>query len=150
VPDERIIQGGRAKAYRPIPEPDRQQALRDGLDAYERGDFFLAHELLEPAWMGTADISERELLQGLIKLAAAFVHGARGNVAGIAKNLRGARARLENGIEAADRLGMHGEGLIAAIDERLAGEIRLEDAAIVIPWRFSGPISELPGSELPG
>ena len=28
---------------------------RRGLAAYERGDFFEAHELLEPAWMGTDD-----------------------------------------------------------------------------------------------
>jgi predicted metal-dependent hydrolase len=85
---------GRAKAYRPLPEDERRRALAAGLDAYERGDYFLAHEILEPAWMGTDDIGEREVVQGLIKLAAAFVHAARGNLAGVAKNLRGARERL--------------------------------------------------------
>lgn len=44
--------------------------------------------------MGTADIAERELVQGLIKLAAGFVHAARRNPAGITKNLVGARAHL--------------------------------------------------------
>ena len=41
--------------------------------------------------MGTADLAERALLQGLIKVAAAYVHGVRGNPAGIARNLEGAR-----------------------------------------------------------
>ncbi len=89
-----VIQGGRAKAYRPLPDADRRAALEEALAAYERGDFFLTHELLEPAWMGTADELERELYQGLIKLAAAFVHQVRGNPEGVAKNLAGARARL--------------------------------------------------------
>lgn len=89
-----VLQGDRAKAYRPIPLAARRHALAEGLAAYDRGDFFEAHELLEPAWMGTDEIGEREVIQGLIKLAAAFVHAARGNPAGVAKNLRGARARL--------------------------------------------------------
>jgi hypothetical protein len=89
-----VLQGGRAKAYRPLPMEARAEAARSGLAAYERGDFFEAHELLEPAWMGSAEPAERELVQGLIKLAAAFVHATRGNPLGIDKNLRGARARL--------------------------------------------------------
>jgi len=75
-----ILQGGRAKAYRPLPETERRAAYERGLAAYDRGDFFEAHEILEPAWMGTADIGERELYQGLIKVAAGFVHAVRGNI----------------------------------------------------------------------
>ena len=74
-----VLQGGRLKAYRPIPAADRRRAFEAGVAAYDRGDFFEAHELLEPAWMGTDEPAERDLLQGLIKLAAAFVHGVRGN-----------------------------------------------------------------------
>jgi predicted metal-dependent hydrolase len=112
---------GRAKAYRPLPVAERATALAAGLAAYERGDFFEAHELLEPAWMGTDDLAERDLLQGLIKLAAAYVHGVRGNPRGIATNLTGARERLE----AARRDGRHTAGLdlsalCADIDLRLA------------------------------
>ena len=44
--------------------------------------------------MGTDDLAERALLQGLIKLAAAEVHGVRGNPAGVARNLEGALDRL--------------------------------------------------------
>jgi len=89
-----VLQGGRAKAYRPLPVDARAVAVADGLAAYRRGDVFLAHELLEPAWMGTADLAERELVQGLIKLAAGYVHAVRGNPAGVTKNLVGARAHL--------------------------------------------------------
>jgi predicted metal-dependent hydrolase len=115
----RIIQGGRLKAYRPLPPADRRAALRAGVAAYGRGDFFQAHELLEPAWMGSPDESEREFLQGLIKLSAAYVHSVRGNPLGMAKNLRGARARLAAG--AAYPGGIDVAALLGAIDERLAG-----------------------------
>jgi len=117
-----ILQGGRAKAYRPIPDADRRRAFEAGIAAYARGDFFEAHELLEPAWMGTAEPAERDLLQGLIKLAAAYVHGVRGNSLGIARNLTGARERLAAavGSPAAAASGIDVAALVAAIDDRLA------------------------------
>jgi predicted metal-dependent hydrolase len=110
---------GRAKAYRPIPEAERRRAIAEGLAAYARDDWFLAHELLEPAWMGTDDPAERDLLSGLIKLAAAFVHGARSNPAGVAKNLRGARERIEAGRTAGPGVGVDAEALLVAIDALL-------------------------------
>jgi len=128
-----VLQGGRAKAYRPLPAAERLAALAAGLAAYDRGDFFEAHELLEPAWMGTANPVERDLLQGLIKLAAAFVHDVRGNPPGTAKNLSGARDRL-----AAARAGdAHAAGidlatLLEAIATRLAA-LAADPAAPVEP-----------------
>ena len=116
-----VLQGGRAKAYRPLPAADRKAAFEQGLAAYDRGDFFLAHELLEPAWMGTADLGERELYQGLIKLAAAYVHDVRGNPLGTAKNLAGARAHLAEARDEGFDGGLDLDDLIARIDERLAG-----------------------------
>ena len=119
-----IGRDGRAKAYRPLPEAQRAAALAAGLAAYEHGDYFEAHELLEPAWMGTDVPADRALLQGLIKLAAAYVHGVRGNPAGIARNLEGARNRLVEAIE--DRLAadmpeswLDVGALVEAIDLRL-------------------------------
>ena len=111
----------------------RRAALIAGLEAYGRGDVFLAHELLEPAWMGTRDLGERELLQGLIKLAAAFVHAARSNAAGVTKNLRGARARLAESGDAGARLGIDLPALLAAIDARLAIPIDVGEPPIAIP-----------------
>ncbi len=120
-----IGRDGRAKAYRPLPAAEREAALAAGLAAYEEGDFFEAHELLEPAWMGTDVPADRALLQGLIKLAAAYVHAVRGNPAGIVRNLEGARMRLAEADE--DRVAaglpkpwLDVPGLIAAIDLRLA------------------------------
>ena len=120
-----IGRDGRAKAYRPLPEADRAAALAAGLEAYDQGDFFEAHELLEPAWMGTDVPADRALLQGLIKLAAAYVHGVRGNPAGIVRNLEGARARLVEAEE--DRLAaglpppwLDTPALVQAVDLRLA------------------------------
>lgn len=111
---------GRRKAYRPLPAPERAAALADGLHAYERGDFFEAHERLEPAWMGSPDPAERAALQGLIKLAAAYVHDVRRNPLGTRKNLDGARERLLDGATAGDLVGLDIDALIGDIDRRLA------------------------------
>lgn len=127
-----VVQGGRAKAYRPMPAAQRGEAFEAGVAAYARGDYFLAHELLEPAWMGTSDLPERELIQGLIKLAAAFVHGARSNPTGIEKNLRGARERLGHAGPAGRGTGIDVPALLEAIDRRLSEPIQLADPAIEI------------------
>jgi predicted metal-dependent hydrolase len=103
-----------------MPAAERRAALEAGLAAYAAGDFFLAHELLEPPWMGTRDLPERELIQGVIKLAAAFVHGARSNPAGIEKNLRGARERIANGLAAGPELRIDASALLRSIDDWLA------------------------------
>jgi predicted metal-dependent hydrolase len=100
-----------------MPATSRAVALAAFLHAYDAAEFFEAHEILEPAWMGSPDQGERELLQGLIKLAAAFVHGQRGNPAGVAKNLRGARDRLLNATPGESRLDV--AAILAAIDDRL-------------------------------
>lgn len=126
-----VLDQGRPKAYRPLPDDERRTALGAFLAAYARGDWFLAHELLEPAWMGTADPTERALHSGLIKLAAAGVHATRGNSAGVAKNLSGARLRLAAAAGPRDpqRTGVLDRppadaidltGLLAAIDRQLA------------------------------
>ncbi len=114
-----VRQGDRDKAYRPLPLAERQVAFEAGLDAYARGAFFDAHEALEPAWMGTDDLAERALHQGLIKVAAAYVHADRGNPVGIARNLAGARRHLALAGPAADHWGVDLPALLADIDIRL-------------------------------
>jgi hypothetical protein len=119
------MERGRAKAHRPLPPEVRRAAVERGLAAYGRGAWYLAHEELEPAWMGTADLAERALLSALIKLAAAFVHAARGNPLGVRTNLRGARERLATAAGAAPA-GPSGvlawidlAALVAGVDDRL-------------------------------
>ncbi|HEX7544237.1 MAG TPA: DUF309 domain-containing protein [Candidatus Limnocylindrales bacterium] len=118
-----ILQDGRRKAYRPIPPDRRRAALEAALSAYERGNFFEAHELLEPAWMGTSDLAERSLYQGLIKLAAGYVHAIRGNPIGMTRNLRGARKYLEVSLQAGPKhsvsAGIDLQSLLVEIDARL-------------------------------
>ena len=117
---DRIRQGDRDKAYRPLTLDQRRAAFDEGVAAWERGDFFAAHEALEPAWMGTDDLAERALHQGLIKVAAAYVHAVRHNPAGIAKNLTGARRHLDAARGAGPAWGIDVPDLLAAIDARLA------------------------------
>jgi hypothetical protein len=125
----RIRQGDRDKAYRPLPEQERREAFEAGLAAYARGDYFQAHEDLEPAWMGTDDLAERALHQGLIKVAAAYVHAVRGNPAGIVKNLQGGRRHLALAEPAAPAWGVDVPALLADLDVRLAEP----DAIATIP-----------------
>ena len=115
----RIRQGDREKAYRPLPLSTRRAAFEAALAAYALGDFFETHEDLEPAWMGTDDLEERALHQGLIKVAAAYVHAVRGNPVGISKNLSGARRHLELAGPAGAAWDVDVPGLLADIDARL-------------------------------
>lgn len=134
LPRTVVGRDGRAKAYRPLPEAARRAAFEAGVSAYEAGDFFEAHELLEPAWMGTDDLGERAFLQGLIKLAAAYVHGVRGNPRGIARNLAGARDRLAEALESrAPTSGIDVRALVADIDARLTDLAARPDAAHLDP-----------------
>lgn len=143
-PSGRVMERGRSKAYRPLPPEVRTAAVERGLAAYARGDWYLAHEELEPAWMGTDDPAERAVLSGLIKLAAAYVHAARGNVLGVRTNLRGARERLRTA--AASAGAAHGapgaagwvdlDVLLDDLEDRLA---RVEALCAVAPGSAPGP-----------
>ena len=115
-----IRQGDRDKAYRPLPPAARRDALEAGLALYARGEHFEAHEALEPAWMGTDDLAERALHQGLIKVTAAYVHADRGNPPGIVKNLAGARRHLALAGPAGAAWGVDVDALLADVDARLA------------------------------
>jgi predicted metal-dependent hydrolase len=132
-----IRENGRAKAYRPLPEAARRAAFAAALEAYDRGDFFLAHELLEPAWMGASDPAERALHSGLIKVAAGFVHAVRGNAAGVAKNLEGARTRLEVGRPAGPTFDIDVAAILGQLDVALDAARRGEPAPPVAIARIT-------------
>ena len=66
----------------PMPPVDRPTAplterLEPGRAAFDRGEFFEAHELWEEVWRALAG-EERLLAQGLIQLAAGLHHLLRG------------------------------------------------------------------------
>ncbi len=64
------------------------RALREGLDLYNAGRFFEAHEVLEDVWL-VEEGEDKPFLQGLIKIAAAFVHFKKGTYQGMWDLLRG-------------------------------------------------------------
>ena len=136
---------GRAKAYRPLAPADRDVAVDRGLAAYARGDFYLAHEELEPAWMGADDSSERALVGGLIKLAAAFVHAERGNPLGVRTNLAGALDRLADTAQATARYA--GIDLPALVQDVRA---RLDQAEAYLAVHGASPSPRPPGDSVPG
>jgi hypothetical protein len=87
--------------------------------------------------MGTSDLAERALYQGLIKLAAGYVHAIRGNPVGMTRNLHGARKYLETslrtGPEYSVRAGIDLESLLVQIDARLDVFTTLPSVVNTIP-----------------
>ena len=158
------MERGRAKAHRPLPKEVRRAAVERGLAAYGRGAWYLAHEELEPAWMGTDDPAERALLSELIKLAAAYVHAARGNPLGVRTNLRGARERLATAAAtgATDPAGatewIDLPTLLVGVDDRLARiealcagppDAAIGDAGAAVPsHEVAGPVGRFRGASV--
>lgn len=77
-----------------IEHRDRASAFHTGLALFNQGRFFAAHEAWEVAWR-EAQGTERLLLQGLIQVAAALHHVARGNPRGARSVYAKACARLD-------------------------------------------------------
>jgi predicted metal-dependent hydrolase len=71
-----------------------QGALAEGLQRYDAGEFFAAHESWESLWL-VAEEPDKTFLQGLIQVTAAFHHLQRDNRLGTERLLQGALGRLE-------------------------------------------------------
>lgn len=91
------------------------------LDEFNQGLFFKAHETLEDLWLVTPS-PQRELFRGIIQMAAAFVHFARGEHAGTLGLLDAALARLRP--FAPQALGVDVTSLVSDL-ERTRGEMGL-------------------------
>ena len=61
---------------------------------YHAGRHWDAHEVLEDLWRRTDHPQRRLFFQGVIQLAAAFVHAERGNMRGVQRLLAKARDKL--------------------------------------------------------
>ena len=61
---------------------------------YNAGCHWHAHEVLEDLWRATGDPERRLFFQGVIQLAAAFVHAERGNMRGVQRLLAKAGGKL--------------------------------------------------------
>lgn len=101
------------------PEP----LLAEGIELFNQGFFFEAHELLEGGWL-TDRSPSRAFFQGLIQVASAYHHAARGNWRGAADLL----ARGGNRLRAYGKahLGVDLEDLLAHVDRdaKVAADLR--------------------------
>jgi predicted metal-dependent hydrolase len=73
--------------------PDSTQPVAAFLAAFEAGEFFEAHEILEAFWVGY-DGTDRDFYRGLIQAAVALHHAHRGNVVGATGVAARARTNL--------------------------------------------------------
>lgn len=80
----------RRKAISGWPQPYVECVRR-----YNAGEHWHAHEVLEDLWRATAEPERRRFYQGIIQLAAAFVHAERGNLRGVQRLLAKAEAKLQ-------------------------------------------------------
>lgn len=100
------------------------------VDEYNDGYYFESHETLEDLWMVTP-FPERQFFQGIIQIAAAFVHFARREYPGILKLLDGALEKLD-GFEP-EQFGVDVSALIADV-RRARGELAALGSERFLEW----------------
>jgi predicted metal-dependent hydrolase len=108
-----------------LTEPElraRRGELHAAIDQFNRRWYFESHETLEDLWMVTP-LPERQLFQGIIQLAAAFVHLARGEYPGVLKLLDASLEKLREFTP--ERFGIDTASLVEA-----AAQVRDEIAAL--------------------
>lgn len=96
----------------------RDPRFEEFVARFNAGRFFAAHEVLEELWLEVTG-EERDFLQGLVQVAVALEHRARGNGAGAAKVLARARRRLRGYGER--HAGLPLEAILAGTEACLAG-----------------------------
>ncbi len=99
---------------------EKDRLYREGLEAFNSGRFFEAHELWEDVWRETAE-PEKRFLQGLIQVAAAFHHYSRENLLGTRRLLQAGLLKLES--FPATHTGLEIEPLRCAVREWVAALI---------------------------
>jgi predicted metal-dependent hydrolase len=92
---------------------ERRHILLAGIEQFNSGYFFESHETLEELWL-PCPWPIRPFLQGIIQLAAGFVHLKRREYPGTVKLLRRAIDKIEAG----------GKGYLGVDAPRLAKESR--------------------------
>lgn len=80
---------------------------------FTAGNHWRAHEVLAELWRGTREEQRRRFYQGLVQLAAAFIHAERGNMTGV-QRLLGKAAENLNDVPSR-YLGMDVPALVRAI-----------------------------------
>ncbi|GAB4326922.1 MAG: DUF309 domain-containing protein [Dehalococcoidia bacterium] len=109
---------------------------RLGVEHFNAGRFFPAHEAWEAAWRKAEGTADKEFFQGLAQLGAGYTHYLRGNA-------HGARVLLERSLAKLEPYGSHHYGLdlahllpVVAANARLFGVCEREGRplpAITVP-----------------
>lgn len=68
-------------------QPDPKRLFQEGIDLFNRGEFFECHEVLEEVWTPTKQ-PDRWFLQSLIHFAVGFYHHRNQNPIGATRQLR--------------------------------------------------------------
>lgn len=68
---------------------------RLGIEHFDAGRFFHAHEAWETAWKLSRDTGDAEFFKGLAQLGAGYTHLLRGNAHGAVTLLERARGRIQ-------------------------------------------------------
>jgi len=110
----------------PQPLPD---AVLRGLEYFNAGEFFEAHEYLEIAWRAEKG-PIRDLYRGILQVGVGYYHLRRGNLIGARKLFIRARRCLQ--IFPATQCGIDVAGLLVDVDA--------VEAAMQTPERLSGRI----------
>lgn len=119
---------------------EREEKFQKGIEQFNSGRFFEAHETWEEIWLAAPE-PEKTFLQGLIQTAAAFHHYGRGNlggaesllVSGVVKllrfpgdyrglNLAALRAAAKNWVAALSAGRDPGRSAIPHIEQRFSAE----------------------------
>ena len=77
-----------------VQAPDRRaQALKEGIELFNAGEFLAAHEAFEEGWLA-AEGSRSRLLKGLLQASVCLYHLSRSNLKGAGSLYRGQRRLL--------------------------------------------------------
>lgn len=77
------------------PQTNAKESIREGIELFNEDRFWESHEALESAWL-TASGADKEILQGLILLAAAFVHLQKNELAVTLSVMQRAQKKLSD------------------------------------------------------
>jgi predicted metal-dependent hydrolase len=92
-----------------------KSALDQGIELFNKSEYFDAHEAWEGLWFRARDAQEKRFLQGLIMAAGAFLHTQKQTCAGAAKLLARSIPLLRDGVDAHPDLQL--TGFIEALEQ---------------------------------
>jgi len=123
---------------------ERERLFREGIDLFDRGRFFEAHEAWEEIWRSTTP-EPKGLFQGLIQVAAAL-HQCLDlqRTVGPRRTLAKAKRNLEPYAPAA--LGIDVAGLLEGVG-RWEGWLARREGPPPLPMLGTSPLSPLPVGE---